>query len=220
MYLELCDCADLRRNSVTAGANANFQRRLRLRGFTGLPLSYAPTPIRLNTFCLYADTFPPLPPLAPACRNNHPDDDQAGHHESECPALTPKVLSIVSKSTRKSAPPHNPGTLALPPLTEVPPITTTAIDASRYSSPISKRRSSKIACQKRSTNPAKCPTENVGCESNSFHGNSSKPRGASILANGQDRASINCPVQDHPDPNGEDGRPDRQERYTGDLRRK
>jgi len=53
------------------------------------------------------------------------------------PALTPKVLSIVSKSTRKSPAPHKPTTFALPPLTEVPPITTNAIEVRRYSSPIS-----------------------------------------------------------------------------------
>jgi len=35
------------------------------------------------------------------------------------PALTPKVLSMVSKSTRKSPAPHRPATLALPPLTQL-----------------------------------------------------------------------------------------------------
>src|SRR6185437_1086881 len=49
------------------------------------------------------------------------------------PALTPKVLSIVNSSTRNSAPPQTPGTFALPPDTDVPPMTTTAIEAKRYS---------------------------------------------------------------------------------------
>src|SRR5260221_2615556 len=51
------------------------------------------------------------------------------------PALTPKVLSMVSKSTRKSPAPHKPTTFALPPLTEVPPITTNEIEVRSYSSP-------------------------------------------------------------------------------------
>src|SRR4029077_20102649 len=53
------------------------------------------------------------------------------------PALTPNVLSIVKRSTRNSAPPHTPGRFALPPDTDVPPMTTTAIEASRYSLPMS-----------------------------------------------------------------------------------
>src|SRR5258708_33417045 len=53
------------------------------------------------------------------------------------PALTPNVLSIVSKRTRKRPAPQRPATSALPPVTDVPPITTNAIDASEYSSPTS-----------------------------------------------------------------------------------
>ena len=53
------------------------------------------------------------------------------------PALTPKVLSIVKRSTRNSAPPQTPGRFALPPDTDVPPMTTTAIEAKRYSLPMS-----------------------------------------------------------------------------------
>src|SRR6185437_6375688 len=53
------------------------------------------------------------------------------------PALTPKVLSIVNSSTRNNAPPQTPGTFALPPDTDVPPMTTTAIEAKRYSLPMS-----------------------------------------------------------------------------------
>jgi hypothetical protein len=56
---------------------------------------------------------------------------------SRTPALTPKVLSMVSNITRNNEAPQTPVTLALPPATEVPPITTTAIEVSRYSLPIS-----------------------------------------------------------------------------------
>ncbi len=37
-----------------------------------------------------------------------------------------------------SAAPHSPGTLAMPPVTEVPPMTTTAMEVSRYSAPTSR----------------------------------------------------------------------------------
>ena len=53
------------------------------------------------------------------------------------PALTPKVFSIVSSMTRNSEAPQRPVTLALPPATDVPPITTTAMEVSRYSLPMS-----------------------------------------------------------------------------------
>jgi hypothetical protein len=58
-------------------------------------------------------------------------------NSSRTPALAPKIFSIVSSKTRKSDAPQIPGTLARPPTTDVPPMTTTAMEASRYSLPIS-----------------------------------------------------------------------------------
>ena len=71
----------------------------------------------------------------PARGDDDGDDDEAGQHE-RTPAPKPQVLSIVTSRKRNSAAPQRPGTLAKPPVTEVPPITTTAIEASRYSSPM------------------------------------------------------------------------------------
>ena len=50
--------------------------------------------------------------------------------------LAPKVLSMLTSKYRNNAAPQMPGTLEKPPPTEVPPITTTAMEASRYSSPM------------------------------------------------------------------------------------
>ena len=51
------------------------------------------------------------------------------------PLDTPKVFSIDVNKNRNIAAAHRPGGLALPPITDVPPTTTTAIDDSRKSSP-------------------------------------------------------------------------------------
>src|SRR3990170_2595984 len=52
------------------------------------------------------------------------------------PALAPKILSMVTSKYMNRAAPQMPGTLARPPATDVPPMTTTAMDASRNSSPM------------------------------------------------------------------------------------
>ena len=56
---------------------------------------------------------------------------------SRTPAPKPEVLSSVTTMNRNSDAPQRPGRLAEPPATEVPPMTTTAMELSRYSDPIS-----------------------------------------------------------------------------------
>src|SRR5258708_38415733 len=50
------------------------------------------------------------------------------------PALTPNVLSIVSKRTRKRPAPQRPATKTSPPATDRPPNTTNAIQADQETS--------------------------------------------------------------------------------------
>ena len=80
------------------------------------------------------------------------------------PALTPKVLSMVKSRTRNSAAPHNPGTLALPPATEVPPITTTAIEVKQILVADIDRSAAKIAGEQCAVEPAKRAAQHIGRE--------------------------------------------------------
>jgi hypothetical protein len=70
-----------------------------------------------------------------ARRDDDGDDDEAGGEVADAGAQA-IVFSIVTTRNRKSAAPQRPGTLEKPPATEVPPMTTTAMEASRYSSPM------------------------------------------------------------------------------------
>ena len=112
-----------RRRLFLAQAQA---RRGAMRGSSGTPTPVTPSACRALIPSCYEGAVSSRPVLAP--RRRHRD---AGQQEAHAPALTPKVLSMVSSSTRNNAPPQSLGRLAFPPETEVPPMAT-AIEA-RYS---------------------------------------------------------------------------------------
>jgi hypothetical protein len=73
-------------------------------------------------------------PLSAACSGDDGDDHETGQDKAHAGADAEGV-EHGEQQHKEQRRPQSPCTLARPPATEVPPITTTAIDASRYSLP-------------------------------------------------------------------------------------
>ena len=116
-----------------------------------------------------------------------------------------------------SAAPQIPGTLPLPPATEVPPMTTTAMEASRNCSPIL-RAAPPEKPDKRYRTAGQHGADEIGDEADALHLDAGKIRRARIPADRQHGAAIDRAMQHHA-MTDEKRHDDGQHRDAAELRR-